>query len=296
MRGSTEIHLSNEYDYLSIAVNGSLARDFNQKNTTVSGGLSYALDTIDPEGGRPVPFSVMVIDQGQFVDEEAYRTAFDATRQEGTDDKTTTDLLLGVTQIINRRMLMQFNYGYSMSDGYHTDPFKVLSVVNDQGLTQQLVHENRPGERSRHSFYWQTKYAMDNGVADISYRFATDDWEIDSHTIDTRLRFNLSQESYIQTHFRYYQQSAAEFYQPFLLDSNPLPQVASADYRLGEMTAYTVGIKYGMTLNDGNELGFRLEYYQQDPENSGFSEPGVLQEQDLYPSLKAVIAQVSYSF
>jgi hypothetical protein len=296
MRGSTGVHLSKEYDYLSIAFNGSLARDFNQKNTTLSAGLSYALDTIDPEGGRPVPFSAMVIDQGQFVDEDAYQTAFDLTRQEGTDDKTTTDILLGVTQIINRRMLMQFNYGYSLSDGYHTDPFKVLSVVNDQGLTQQLVHENRPDERSRHSFYWQTKYAMDNGVADVSYRYATDDWEIDSHTIDSRLRFNLSQDSYIQPHFRYYQQSAAEFYQPFLLDNIPLPQFASADYRLGEMIAYTLGIKYGMTLNDGNELGFRLEYYQQDPKDAGFSEPGVLQEQDLYPSVKAIIAQVSYSF
>ena len=296
MRGSTGVHLSKEYDYLSIAFNGSLARDFNQKNTTLTAGLSYALDTIDPEGGRPVPFSSMVIDQGQFVNEDAYRAAFDATRQEGTDDKTTTDLLLGVTQIINRRMLMQFNYGYSMSDGYHTDPFKVLSVVNEQGLTQDLVHEERPDERSRHNFYWQTKYAMDNGVADISYRFATDDWDIDSHTIDSRLRFNLSNGSYIQPHFRYYQQSAAEFYQPFLLDGEPLPQFASADYRLGEMTAYTLGLKYGMTLDNGHELGFRLEYYQQDPKNSGFSEPGVLQEQDLYPSVKAVIAQVSYSF
>jgi hypothetical protein len=69
MRGSTGIHLSKEYDYLSIAVNGSLAKDFNQKNTTVSAGLSLAFDTIDPEGGRPVAFSEMVIDQGQFANE-----------------------------------------------------------------------------------------------------------------------------------------------------------------------------------------------------------------------------------
>ncbi|MFT4993428.1 MAG: hypothetical protein ACI965_000447 [Paraglaciecola sp.] len=296
MRGSTGVHFSKEYDYLSIAFNGSLAQDFNQKNTTLTAGLSYALDTIDPEGGRPVSFSSMVIDQGQFIDEDAYRAVFDATRQEGTDDKTTTDLLLGVTQIISRRMLMQFNYGFSMSDGYHTDPFKVLSVVNSEGLTQDLVHESRPDERSRHNFYWQTKYAMDVGVADISYRFATDDWEIDSHTIDSRLRLNLTDSTYIQPHFRYYQQSAAEFYQPFLLDAEPLPQFASADYRLGEMTAYTLGLKYGMTLDNGNELGFRLEYYQQHPKNSGFNEPRVLQEQDLYPSVKAIIAQVNYSF
>jgi hypothetical protein len=42
LRGSTGIHLSNEYDYLSLAINGSLAQDFKQKNTTLSVGLSYA--------------------------------------------------------------------------------------------------------------------------------------------------------------------------------------------------------------------------------------------------------------
>jgi hypothetical protein len=296
MRGSTGIHLSKEYDYLSIAVNGSLAKDFNQKNTTVSAGLSLAFDTIDPEGGRPVAFSEMVIDQGQFANEQAYQATFDATRQESTDDKSTVDLMFGVTQVINRRMLMQFNYGYSMSDGYHTDPFKVLSVVNDQGLTQALVHEDRPTERTRQSFFWQTKYALDSGVADISYRYATDDWDINSHTIDSRLRFNLSGNTYIQPHFRYYQQGAAEFYQPFLLEGSALPTFASADYRLGEMTAYTIGLKYGMKMPSGNEWAFRLEYYQQDPKNAGFDAPGALQQLDLYPSVKAVIAQVSYSF
>lgn len=296
MRGSTGIHLSKEYDYLSIALNGSLAKDFNQKNTTVSTGLSLAFDSIDPEGGRPVPFSEMVIDLGQFATDADYQSAFDATRQADTDDKTMVDLLFGVTQVINRKMLMQFNYGYAASDGYHTDPFKVLSVVNTQGYTQNLVHENRPEKRARHSFFWQTKYASNIGVSDVSYRFATDDWDINSHTIDTRLRIKLNNNSYIQPHFRYYQQSAAEFFQPFMLEEQALPTYASADYRLGEMSAITVGLKYAMTMPSGNEWAFRLEYYQQSPKNSGFDALGVLQQQDLYPSVKALIAQVSYSF
>jgi hypothetical protein len=296
MRGSAGVHLSKEYDYLSIAVNGSLAKDFNRKNTTLSAGLSLAFDTVDPEGGRPVAFSEMAVDLGQFANEQTYQAAFDATRQKGSDDKNTVDLMFGVTQVINRRMLMQFNFGYATSDGYHTDPFKVLSVVNDQGLTQSLVHENRPTKRTRQSFYWQTKYAMDVGVADISYRYATDDWDINSHTIDSRLRFNLTGNTYIQPHFRYYQQAAAEFYQPFLFEGVPLPTFASADYRLGEMVAYTIGFKYGMKMPSGNDWAFRLEYYQQEPKNAGFDAPGALQQLDLYPSLKAVIAQVSYSF
>ena len=63
------VHLSKEHDYLSFIVSGSLAENFNQKNTTVSAGLSLAFDSIDPGGGRPVAFSETVIDEGQFANE-----------------------------------------------------------------------------------------------------------------------------------------------------------------------------------------------------------------------------------
>ncbi|MEP4890877.1 MAG: DUF3570 domain-containing protein [Aliiglaciecola sp.] len=295
-RISGGLQASKEYDYLSIVGNGSLDMDLNQRNTTLSAGISYAFDSIDPVGGRPVDLSSMVVDNGQFDSSEAYQQAFDATRLQGSEQKDTVDLLLGVTQVINRRMLMQFNYSLSMSDGYHNDPYKVLSVVDQQGLTQDVVYESRPTERTKHSMYWQTKYALDQGVVDFSYRFATDDWDIDSHTIDSRFRYNLSETSYIQPHIRYYQQNEAEFYNPFLSQGTALPEHASADYRLGKMTAITLGLKYGMQLENGNELAFRLEYYQQTPDNAGFEQPGTLADEDLYPSLKAVIAQVSYSF
>ncbi|MFT7217679.1 MAG: hypothetical protein ACI8R8_002773 [Paraglaciecola sp.] len=288
--------MSKEYDYLSLGINGSLERDFNQKNTTASFGLSYQYDGIDPVGEAPIGLSSMVINNGQFTDETAFEQAFNAIRSTDSKDKNTLDALFGVTQIINRRMLMQFNYSFSVADGYLNDPYKQFSVVDNGGITQDLVHENRPDKRTKQSFYWQTKYASDYGVADVSYRFATDDWDINSHTIDSRFRIPLTDNSYLQPHFRYYQQSAADFYQPFLLADSLLPTVASEDYRLGEMTAYTIGLKYGMQLENGREWAVRLEYYQQDLKNTGFDEPGALQRLELYPAVKAVIAQVSYRF
>jgi hypothetical protein len=294
-RGSTGLNISKEYDYLSLGANGSIAKDFDRKNRTLSLGVSYQYDSIDPVGGAPVPYSNMVF-RSDYASDEAFDIGFAQTRQQDSQDKTTVDLLLGLTQTINKRMIMQLNYGFSVSDGYLNDPYKLLSTVNDDGITQSLLFENRPDTRTKHNIYWQTKYAMDNGAIDVSYRFATDDWEIDSHTIDSRLRFNLSDTSYIQPHFRYYQQEAAEFYTPFLKTGDALPTFASADYRLGEMTALTFGLKYGQKLHNGHEWGVRLEYYQQSPKNSGFDAPGALQDVDLYPSVKAVIAQLSYSF
>lgn len=302
------LHFSSEHDYFSLGFNGSYAHDFYNKNTTISAGLAYSYDVIKPEGGVPVPFSVKssasspsVDNEYEFENEDGEYNDIEGSnnseeRLGSSDNKSTFDVLFGLTQVINRRMIMQFNLGVSQISGYSTDPYKVLSVVNQNGLTQNLVYENRPDSRSKTFAFWQTKYALDFGVADFSYRFATDDWKVDSHTLDSRLRINLSDKHYLQPHFRYYSQNAAEFFQPFLMEGQTLPEFATADYRLGEMTAYTLGLKYGMELDNGDELSFRLEYYNQTPKNAGFSEPGALQDVDLYPSIKAIIAQVNYRF
>ncbi len=297
LTASGGVHLSKEYDYLSLGVNGNLAIDFDRKNSTFSAGFSYFQDTFTPEGGVPKPFASMLIGDN---DAPSWDDDFSQTRLGGEDDKATADILLGFTQVINRRMLMQFNYSYSTVDGYLNDPFKIVSIVNADGFTQDNIYENRPDSRVKQSIYAQTMYHFENTVLDVSYRYMWDDWEIESHTIDSRFRIPLGdsfgKESYLQPHFRFYQQSAADFYQPFILASEPLPAFASADYRIGEMTAFTVGLKYGMLINHGHELSFRLEYYRQTPTDAGFEEPGVLKDVDLYPSVDAIIAQISYSF
>ena len=127
---SAGTNVSNEYDYQSISFNGALGRYFNSKNTTVSLGLSYAADSIDAVGGRPVGMSAMVVDNGQFASEQDFDTAFDATRQSGGEDsKNTADAIIGITQVINRRWITQFNLSFSAVDGYLTDPYKVVSEV-----------------------------------------------------------------------------------------------------------------------------------------------------------------------
>ena len=290
--GSVGAHISKEYDYLSLGVNGNIAYDFNKKNSTISFGLSHFQDTFTPEGGIPKSFASMPV---AYHDNED-KSGNEATRIGSDDDKTTSDVMVGFTQVINRNMVTQFNYSYSIVDGYLTDPFKILSLVNNSGIAQDYLYENRPDERTKQSVFAQTKYHFDEVILDVSYRYMWDDWEIDSHTVDTRFYIPLGDGSYLEPHLRFYQQTAAEFYQPFLMQGETLPEFASADYRIGEMTAYTIGLKYGMKLDGGNDLSFRLEYYSQSPESAGHKAPGALADMDLYESIDAIIAQVSYSF
>jgi hypothetical protein len=123
----------------------------------------------------------------------------------------------------------------------------------------------------------------------------TDDWGIDSHTVDIHYRWNLAS-GYLQPHVRFYNQTDADFYHTVLFNGQPVPQFASADYRLGEFDGTTLGIKYGHKTDGGNEWSARLEWYQQTGSPDPTARVGVLSGLDLYPDMTALIAQVTYQF
>lgn len=294
-KGTVGSHLSKEYDYLSLGINGSIARELNNKNTTVSVGGAFSHDTINPEGGIPLAFAPMLY-RSDFNSDSAFEQAHENSRRTDSDTKTTSELLLGLTQLISKDWLMQFNYSFANVSGYQTDPFKVLSVVNSAGISQAQLYEQRPDSRTKQSLYWQNKLHLAGTYLDVSYRYLWDDWGLTSHTVDSRWRFPISNDWYIEPHLRYYQQHAADFYSPFLIQGQALPEFASADYRIGQLSAYTVGAKVGTTLDGGHDLAVRLEYYQQTPKNPGVELPGELQQLNLFADVKAVMLQVSYSF
>lgn len=289
---TTGLHLSKEYDYLSLGINAGLNRDFNQKNTRLSLAGSYFYDTVEPEGGIPLGLSTMAI-RKDFPTEDAFQQAFDSTRGDNDDTKTTWDIRASLSQVINRQLIVQGTLTYARVDGYQNDFLKVLSVVDSQGEAQHYLYESRPDSRAKWGLFGQAKYHF-GAILDISYRYMSDDWEVDSHTLDARLLFEFGPHS-LEPHLRYYTQSAAEFYQPFLLEGES-PDYASADYRLGELDTYTLGIKYGYRMSNGHRLAVRLEWYHQTPQSVGKAEPGQLQQLDLYPSLDSLILQTSYHF
>lgn len=285
--------LSDEYDYTHSGINANLARDFNDRNTTLSFGLALANDTIDPVGGSPVAMAPML-------------GLGDTTNKRAGQSKDVTDWLLGVTQVVNRHTIVQFNYSLSQADGYLTDPYKVLSVVDPvtgnpvlgpagSGLYRYL-YESRPDARDKQSVFALLKRDFDGNVLETSYRYMTDDWGVDSHTLELRYRFGFSDERYLQPHVRFYQQTAADFYRTVLFNGAPLPTFASADHRLGEFDGLTVGLKYGQATARGGEWWARVEYYTQTGSPSPGSAVGALANFDLYPDLNALIAQFNYKF
>jgi hypothetical protein len=95
---------------------------------------------------------------------------------------------------------------------------------------------------------------------------------------------------------RYYQQTAASFYRYSLANVTPLPEFASADARLAELSGITLGLKYGHVTAGGNEWNARLELYRQKAEAPRQGLIGNQIGNTQMPDFSAVILQFGYHF
>jgi Protein of unknown function (DUF3570) len=269
---------SHELDFMSVGVNGAIAYDFNNKNTTLSLGGNFEADSIRPIGGVPVGGSDYAL-----------------LAKGGNESKTVGGALVGLTQVLGRRWLAQLNYSYDSSHGYQTDPYKILSVIDAGGNAIGYRFEARPRARARQSLYLENKFALGRDVLDLSLRFLKDDWGIRSQTAEIRYRWELANGAYVEPHVRYYKQTGADFYNLFLNAADVTPEFASADPRLASFKGTTFGVKFGMPLSDRSEVSLRIEQYQQTAQDVPVAF-GQLQGLDLNPGLKSLMAQFGFRF
>jgi len=275
--------ISYEDDFYSATVNASIAHDFNDKNTTLSFGVNNEFDSLSPIGGTPVPGSNYA--------------SFEKT---GGKTKDGVGALLGVTQVMTRHWLTEFNLSIDRFKGYENDPYKITSLIDSAGNTTGYVYESRPDQRTRKSAFWDNRVGWDTWSFAASARYMSDDWGVRSDTAQLHVRWSPA-ERYIEPTVRWYRQSAAGFYTPWLTTTGaPVTGYESSDSRLGPFHALTYGLKYAQKLSPyrflpSSEFNVRVEYYQQT-----FSErqavPQALRGLDLYPGLKAILVQVGWRF
>lgn len=284
-RLSAGLYGSGEHDYTSLGANASVTREFNKKRTNLTLRGAIFRDTISPEGGRPDPLAEMR-PAGQ-----------DQARLDGDGSKDIAEAGLAWTQVLGRATIAQINYTLSSVTGYQTDPYKIVSQVDPvTGLPDAHLYESRPEDRLKHVIFSKMNHNLGRDIVSLSYRYMTDDWGIDSHTVDLTYRWNFADRQHLQPHLRWYRQGEADFYRRYLVSGEALPENVSADYRLGDMTAYTIGLKYGRTLSGGRDLTVRLEYYLQTGDSHPEDAIGALRNFDLFPDVDAIFLQVGYTF
>lgn len=277
---------SYEHDFFSVTGSAAIAHDFNERNTTLSLGLYDENDTIRPIGGTPVPGS-----DYSFVERE----------KNSHDGKNGVGALLSLTQIMNRHWLAQLNLSWDRFSGYLNDPYKIMSVIDASGITDGYLYERRPQQRTRESVYLDSRVGWQRASVDLVMRYFTDSWHVHSDTVRIRFRWwNPDRTVYWEPSLRWYRQTAADFYYPWMpLTDTSQVTLASADRRLAAFHALTYGVEYGLQLGNPFEhprqLTFRIEYYQQTVDQT-IPAPSPLQGLDLYPGLTAILVQLGYRF
>ncbi|MCF6323695.1 MAG: DUF3570 domain-containing protein [Gammaproteobacteria bacterium] len=287
LKGTIEGNYSSENDFTSYGAAGTVSWDLNQRNTTITSGLGVLNESVSPASGTPSGLGVSNCNDTAPV-LPTWANCNVTSPRFGNGKKRIFDGMIGATQIVNQRTITQLNYSLGVSLGYLTDPYKLISVVDNtiDGEEVMILYENRPDRRTKHSLYWKTVSQLsEKKVIDFSYRYFWDDWGITSHTFDYKYRYDYKEKSFLQPHIRFNLQSNADFFQR-AIDSSvaSLPQYASADYRLGKLSTYSIGMKYGKELGVNGSFAVRAEYIIQ-------SYSGV----DL-PDMKALVYQGTFTF
>lgn len=208
-----------------------------------------------------------------------------------TGDRQDWRTALGLTQVVNESALVEAGFEFSRGTGYMANPYKAVELAyiapgqTGNVLTGQTVGllEERPSERNQwieNLRYVQHIKGLDAAVH-FDYSFSHDDWGVNAHTFQSDWVQPIGSGWAITPKIRYYSQSAANFYTPYLVtiqsptfiygangqiigkqfDASKLPTYYSSDPRLSGYGALSGGITLSKQLVAGIRLEASAEYY-----------------------------------
>jgi len=178
-------------------------------------------------------------------------------------DATAFNTQVSFSQNIDSSSNAKIALFFSNDDGYLDNPY--LNVVRNYKAdsSADVVGENRPD--SKIAYGLTLKYA--NALSDtltlhLGYRYYSDDWGIDSHTLDTDILYEFDDDWIFKVGLRGYIQTEADFfsgYKDYFTDE----VYASSDQRLSGFNALTYKSSIDYKINDEVNINFGANYYTQ---------------------------------
>lgn len=233
---------SKESDYESYGLSLSDAIEFNQKNTIVTFGASQDLDRVLPHPGEFNVFRPL--------------------------HKNSTQGLIGLDQLLGRDTVLTLNVSTRYTEGFLNDPYRGIQFDDLPGTA---FGENRPLQRFEGDFYVSISHFFPriDGSIEGGYRYYEDSYGIIAHTLTVDWLQNLGKSVVVSPTFRFYNQTAANFYYPDVPAQFGDPQIPKAglpvnyasDYRLSELSTFTCGLKVTVKLKDHVFLDFAYNRY-----------------------------------
>lgn len=231
--GAVSYYVSSERDYLAQQVGGRWNHDYREQTVNLSLGSSWSWDEIEP-------------------------LTDDDTRQ-GPASKTTLHWNAVMTEVLSPTTLLRYGLEYNLVNGLQHNPYRNVYA----GGT--AVPERHPDHRQRRDVFVRLNHALPNRSSlKLSYRFYNDDWGIDSHELGSRLSQYLTRGLSVRWEYRWYTQSAADFYRAVYTDPNGVNGYRTGDYRMNELSSHLFGGALRMdmdTFMPAHDFARRLELW-----------------------------------
>ena len=164
------------------------------------------------------------------------------------DELDTQSIFFGVSQILSRTTIARVGLSYSYSEGDLSDPYKLRDERPDQH------------ERLALSLGYRQFLIDSDASLQIDYRYYSDSWGTDSHTVELGWGQNLSG-SLLTPYVRYYSQRQADF---FNVVADYTQRHYADDYRLSAYGAVTIGARWSLSLSNTWTLELEAERYKTD--------------------------------
>src|SRR6056297_301047 len=249
--------VSSEYDYFSVGFGGSYTRLFNERNTEISVSGTVYLDSwaaIYPFELRPFAPNGNGLNNGFFLDNaitgnSSYNPQFVPFENE---NRNSYNLGFGFSQILHKNVQGSLSLDFVQQQGLLSTPFQrvyfadiVDSFVGNFQLADAI--EQLPDTRFKIAVGGRLNWFLsDRFVLRAYYRYYNDTWGIASHTANFELPVKLSNNFTIYPSYRYYHQSAADYFRPFEIALST-EEFYTSDYDLSKYVANQLGMGVSYT-------------------------------------------------
>lgn len=239
----TFFRYSTETDYVSRSTGLSVGRDLLQRSVNLTLSYAYNFDRvfrIFDSQGRRLPWC------GGAVEPNCTSNASDNNLLQ------VHYLAAGYTHAVHKAVLLLSTIEYAHVAGPQDNPYRGDQIPG-------VTFETHPLQRNRVSWLGSLRWHIPKGKTTLEprYRFYTDDWGVQAHSIDMRAHFRVLPHLRLRLRYRFYIQDEASFwrddmgYQESTQPCTPeRPEAcASADPKLNDWYSHTPGIQLTYELD-----------------------------------------------
>ena len=311
---SSNIGTSFEYDYQSLGFGAGISQLWNEKNTELSVKTQVYLDQWIPI--IPTEIHEFELFGDDFlIDPRSYFSGVSVIDENGNsvvdylpskfssiDDvnRNTFSISLGFSQILNKRMQFSAFIDFVKQQGWLANPLQRVyfedrdnfyignlnNILNyEQTSNTDVFHlsddiERLPRERYKYPFGMRLNYYINEYVVLRSYfRRYSDDWGINSNTVQLEIPIRFSLKWKLTPSYRFYDQTAATYFAPY--DQHLSTQdFYTSDYDLSAFSSHQIGgaLVFTDVLSQYNlwklalkNISLRFQNYQRSDGLSAFS-------------------------